>query len=259
VIAKFAFPTVTTLLIAACLASGCSTNSEDTSGLSGVPVIPYNHVWSADDGIDLFSRGAELVRAAQETRVYGYYVGIENSYAGFADALGPDLRRNKQIDHIEADDLARARQRPHTNFEYMTDYSSTSKSVSATVCGYLTFPGKRKPENSRMSLNTVHRIRLVNTAEAPGAAGIPDAEASRNDPRAHRRPNWNVFSTWRIVELQSWQESDLPGHCADWWQQQFPTFTRSENNYMHSPPGFELPPMPVAPQYPEWIGPSHPE
>lgn len=223
----------------------------------------YNDVWSADEGIDLFSRGAELVRATEEARIYARYVGMQNSYPGFEEALGPEFRRNKQIENFVAGPLG-IRQRPYTNFDHMTDYSATSTNVSATVCSYFLYPVKRHPENrtengSLFALKTAARIRLVNTAEDAGAAGIPDTSSSRKDPRAHRVPDWNVFGSWHIEELQFWPVFDRPLGCAEWWEQQFPTFSRADDNYVIPPPGFEAPLMPVAPQYPEWIGPSHPE
>jgi len=46
-------------------------------------------VWSAEPGVYLQDEHGTLVRAAEEARFVARYVGIENSYPGFAAALNP--------------------------------------------------------------------------------------------------------------------------------------------------------------------------
>ncbi|MBH0120395.1 hypothetical protein I0Q12_13070, partial [Rhodococcus sp. CX] len=46
-------------------------------------------VWSAEPGVYLQDEYGKLVRAAEEARFVARYVGIENSYPGFAAALDP--------------------------------------------------------------------------------------------------------------------------------------------------------------------------
>ncbi|MDV7243075.1 MULTISPECIES: hypothetical protein [Rhodococcus] len=244
--------------------SACGTNAEEQAvpppTTSQPPEILYTNVWSADPGIDLLSRNAELVRATYEAGELTSFVGLEKSYSGFADAVGGPARRgNPDKDDfstwLEPEDT---RQVAGTNFTHLTDWATTDSQVGATVCTYALFT-EPAPNMTLNPLSVAFRIELERTDEEPGQAGIPDTDPAQEDPRAHRVPTWNVFDGWKITKLlylRLLTDDVIPQGCTDWWRQQFPAFTENPSGTLAAPPGFEPPTMPVAVQYPEWIGPT---
>ncbi|KAF0961335.1 hypothetical protein MLGJGCBP_05614 [Rhodococcus sp. T7] len=243
------------------LASGCGTNSRNEPPAAPTLQslkVQYSNVWSADQGVDLLGRGAELVRASYEAGDYTAFVGLENSYPGFGRAVGGEAHHgDPDIEYfmtaLEAENDTQA---PGTSFAHITAYETTENSVAATVCNYYVFP-QNGANISLNPLNMAFRVELERTADDPGQPGVPDTDPAVQDPRAHRVPTWNVFEGWKITRLHYLRRLDgdvIPQGCTDWWQQQFPTFAANASGNLVPPPGFEPPTMPVAVQYPEWIG-----
>lgn len=244
--------------------TACGPTAEDVSAPAADPEILYSNVWSADRGIDLFSRGAELVRATTEAGEYTSFVGIKNSYPGYDHAVGGPARhqnpdKSEVATWLEPID---SHQSPRSNFRHITAFSATDTTVSAVVCGYSVNP--TAAENITLNpLSDAQQIELANTGSSPGLPGIADNDPVHQDPSAHRPPDWNVFGAWRVTKIRNIQLAPgetIPQGCTDWWHQQFPTFTKvSDYNILTPPPGFQAPTQPVASQYPEWIGPARPE
>ena len=79
------------LSVVAALSTGCdseSTKPPSDPKTTGDPILPYSSVWSADDGIDLFGRSSELIRAGIEAGEYTSYVGLSETYPGYEQAIG---------------------------------------------------------------------------------------------------------------------------------------------------------------------------
>lgn len=225
--------------------------------------VLYSNVWSGGPGVDLSNRGAELIRAAYEAGELTSYVGLSNSYPGYESAVGGPARhsnRDKEefLTWREPEDT---RQAAGTNFAHIADFATTDSSVAATVCSYEIF-SEPHANITLNPLNAAFRVELERTADDPGQPGVPDTDPARQDPRANRVPTWNVFEGWKITKLHYLRRLDgdvIPQGCTDWWQQQFPAFAANASGNLVPPPGFEPPTMPVAVQYPEWIGPANSE
>ncbi len=79
------------------LTSACTQASDTTVPMTTRPtpdqnVPPYSQVWSAEPGIDLFGRGAELVRASLEAGQYAALYSIGTTFPGYLESFG-DRRR----------------------------------------------------------------------------------------------------------------------------------------------------------------------
>ncbi|QDQ89714.1 hypothetical protein FND50_02250 [Rhodococcus sp. WB9] len=248
------------------LASGCGTHTSNE--LTPEPAsqdreVLYSNVWSADQGVDLFGRGAELVRASYEAGDYTAFVGADNSYPGFTRAVGGEAHHgDSDIEYFMTSlGVQNDTQAPGTSFAHITAFESTGASVTATVCNYHVFP-ENGANISLDPLNMAFRVELARTADDPGQAGVPDTDPAQQDSRAHRVPTWNVFEGWKITKLRYLRRMDgdvIAQGCTDWWQQRFPAFAPNAAGNLVPPAGFEPPTMPVAVQYPEWIGPANSE
>ncbi len=256
-------------LLTLILTAACETSLEaDPAPSTAVqdPQILYSNVWSADAGVDLFSRGAELVRGIREAAEYSYFVGLNNSYPGYAEAVGgPAGRNNPKIDEVMARlEPRNSRQEPSTVFRHITAYSAADRTIKATVCEYKLFPELGRtdapPNSDGFSLSDAIEVDLENNSNSPGLPGIADGSIDARDSRANRPPTWNIFGTWTVNTLRVVPAPSIPQGCMDWWHEQFPTFTQqADAHILSAPPGFQVPVQPVAIQYPEWIGPATPQ
>ncbi|PVX68379.1 UNVERIFIED_ORG: hypothetical protein FNL38_104202 [Nocardia globerula] len=239
--------------ISACGSDRSPTNSADVAPASE---FPHTTVWSADPGVDLFGRGAELIRATAEATAYTHTGGPEFTYPGYIDAIRDISRDRSSISSWIVNQTPDYDNR-FTWFRNIVDFSESSDSVSAIVCDYLVHEKPSKFDSSVVLDGSV-RIVLENTAELAGSSGIVDTDVGGHDPRAQRPPSWNVFGNWKIVEEKSIPGNAISQGCVDWWKQEFPTFTvdTQGSRALISPPGYVMPTMPMAVQYPEWIGPS---
>lgn len=245
------------------VAAGCSsaTTPSDTKNPPQEPAIPYTHVWSADPGIDLFSRGTELVRATYEAGTYTRYVGVDRSYPGYSQAVGAPVswhNEDKMEPMVWSEVNNPVKPGRWTIYDHITNYSASNTRITADVCRYSVPSAEGKYDDSPWVLNDSTRIELSNTgiSRGSGAPGIPDDNQEAHAANGHRSPSWNVFGTWQVTRIKRYDVDVNPDACVAWWLQQFPTFSRSPyGNFVTSPPGFQLPVHPVAVQYPEWIGP----
>lgn len=246
------------ILLVSVLAAGCGP-AAPTDGMppppAPAPEILYSNVWSADPGVDLLSRGSELIRASVEAAELTFFVGIDHSYPGYKKAVrGPRNWNDPDFDeHGTWLEPVGSSQRPGTYFRHITDYSVTDSTIKATVCEYRLYP---EPAGTLDPLSAAWQVELENAGTTPGQQGVADGVADGHDPRATLPPDWNVFGTWKVEKLRSIAPAYVPQGCMGWWHEQFPTFAHiSKHNILNAPPGFVEPTMPVAVQYPEWIAP----
>ncbi|KAA8877339.1 hypothetical protein F3087_45025 [Nocardia colli] len=227
------------------------------------PDPAFSNVWSAEPGIDLFSRGTELVRAAHESGWLVNRAGIDNAYIGYREALAPpdndhdmDVLFTEQKTFQGADSVLQAGK--ETDYSRVTALSANGKTVTATVCRYVV-PEKGVNSgnlNDFASTMSVVDLRLENTGSEPGKTGVADNDPGQHDPAAHRVPSWNVFGTWKITKIKRNLDADPEG-CRSWFQQQIPgLIAEPGSKTLKFPPTLQIPPQPVAVQYPEWISPS---
>ncbi len=215
-----------------------------------------SNVWSADPGVDLFSRGAELVRAAVEAGDITLFAGIEASFPGYAAAInGPRKVGDDAIDSEFVSESETLPQSKRTEYLHITSYAEEGRTVSANVCRFYL---RAEPVSGAEANDHTfcEGVTLENSSADPGAVGQRDESVTEHAPQAQRLPTWNVFGTWKIKKLKLLSFADIPDSCIDWWRQQFPMLTqigitKSFGANPESPP----PIMPVAVQYPEWIAP----
>ncbi|WP_227979303.1 hypothetical protein [Nocardia spumae] len=243
------------------LAVGCSSTKQSSHAehTQPEPAIPYTHVWSADRGVDLFSRGAELVRGTYEAGRYTRYVGVDRSYPGYNRAVGAPVSwhnedKSERLVWSEINDPANPGR--WTFYNYITNFSASETQISADVCSYVIPSAAGKPD-SPWVLDDSTQIQLTNTGKTPGPPGIPDGNQPGHATSGHWSPTWNIFGSWQVTRIKNYVNYANPDACMDWWIQQFPTFTRPPHGkFVTSPPDYQPPIHPVAVQYPEWIGPS---
>ncbi len=244
-------------------AAGCSStktppNSENSKQ---EPAISYTHVWSADQGIDLFSRGAELIRGTFEAGYLTQFVGVGKSYPGYTEAVGEpaswrDENKSERWVWSEPDPYVKMI-KPGTYYSHIVNYSASDTQITADVCSYGLSVAHSSHPDSPWVLDDSAQVQLTNIGNTPGLPGIPDDDPAGHATSGHRSPNWNIFDSWHVTRIKKYADGAIPAACADWWIQQFPTFSRSpDGNFVTSPPDFQIPIHPVAVQYPEWIGPS---
>lgn len=247
------------------LTSACTQASDTTVPMTTRPTpeqnVPYSQVWSAEPGIDLFGRGAELVRASLEAGQYAALYSIGTTFPGYLESFG-DRRR---IDGSEIwTDLVpngsgNGGAGPWTTRYHIADLTETPTEITAEVCDDEDkTTSVTRPEQSWVGFSWV--VSLRNTGDTPGLPGIPDTSPETSDPRARRVPDWNVFDSWRITQLRTGgrDRNTAAPACTDWWLQRYPGST-TVDGYVHIPAGTVTPGLPVAQQYPEWIGPAQPQ
>lgn len=254
------------LALAALLTAGCSTTTdthiEQTPTTPPDPELPYTNHWSAEPGIDIFDRGPELVRASLEAGQYAAFFSVHRSFPGYRDAIGyPDKYSLQTVtDIVVSGRPGSGRISPLTYHYHIADITETSDTITAEVCAErVTVETRTSERGERHGFSWM--VSLTNTDDTPGLPGIADTDPDRSDPRARRVPDWNVFGTWNITQLRTGgrDASTATAHpaCTDWWLGRHPG-SDVRNNYTFAPAG-EIPGQPRLPQYPEWIGPSHPE
>lgn len=219
------------------------------------PQPRYSEIWSADPGIDLFDRGAELVRAAVDAATYTRFAGFDQTFPGYEEAT--ESERSRLLSYVDwslADSPKRALGWPRTDFNHIAGLSFSESSVSATVCSYVIFESAgvlARPGPEVIGIN----VRMSNPADNIGKTGSPDRRPEVADSLGRYVPDWNVFGSWRIDELRH-EYDRLPEGCARWFQALYPSAVRPSPRTMSPPLGTLPPTMPVGIQYPEWIGPS---
>ncbi|MBF6331851.1 hypothetical protein [Nocardia transvalensis] len=223
------------------------------------PEINYSYVWSTGPSANLTDRSEELVRASFEAWTYAYFVGPDQSYPGFDRAISKAVQANDPkvgfLRGLASQDPAR-KPAPRTIFAHIADLSATSTDVTAVTCWYFVAADRDAPQQEKWLTRAV-KIGLHNSTATPGNPGIPDTDPDHADPRAHMPPTWDVFGTWNVTELNGVWPNEIPAPgCTPWWHERFPDFAVQPDGTLDAPPGWQPPMMPVAVQYPEWIGPS---
>lgn len=261
----------------------CGNATPPSTPPSGPPPINYTHVWSAQPGIDLFSRGAELVRATFESGHYAEITDdVHKAYPGYGDALGAPPGRNYNSNGHDDDGVIHdgwwihepnldtsGHASPATDHAYITDYSATATDIKAVVCDYALSPDPtvEDPEH----IDSSYALELHNPTSDPGPAGIAQTAPGARDPRATLPPTWNVFGPWQITRLSTLPIGNVPlgpappgggspppittpQSCVDWWKNQLHGWDL--NGHLYPPNGSTTPHEPLQPQYPQWIGPT---
>ncbi|MFC9432982.1 hypothetical protein [Nocardia sp. NPDC057030] len=241
------------------LTVGCGTTDEKpptTSTTSPQPdtELLNSNVWSADPGVDLFSRGAELVRAAVEAGDITLFAGIGASFPGYAAAInGPRQVGDDAIDSGFVSDSKTLPQSKRTEYLHITSYAEEGRTVSANVCRFYLraepVPGAESNDHT-----FCEGVMLENSSADAGTSGQRDESVSDHAAQARRLPTWNVFGTWKIKKLKLLSFADIPDSCIEWWRQQFPMLTQiGITKSFAASPDSPPPIKPVAVQYPEWI------
>ncbi|MFD6856859.1 hypothetical protein ACFWCF_05875 [Rhodococcus sp. NPDC060090] len=244
------------------LTSGC-TNSPDPGEVApseppSDPPLPFTNSWSAEPDIDLFSRGAELVRASIEAGRHASFFSVSQSFPGYREAIGYPNVNYSEI----ADTAARGRPRGGwiselTYLYHIVEITETANSITAEVCD------ERVKVDPYANDTPVRHgfswiVSLTNTGGTAGLPGIVDTTPDGSDPRARRVPDWDVFGPWNITQLRTGGRDASTAianpACTDWWLERHPG-SEVLGNYTFSP-ATEIPGEPLLPQYPEWIGPS---
>ncbi len=258
----------TALTLSLCvLACACSNNAAEetptTPQTTPEQDVPYSQVWSAEPGIDLFDRGAELVRASVEAGNYAYRYSLDTTFPGYDAAVGGPFQfdENEILPGLVPNGRGDFEPRPHTARYHIATLTETPTEIVADVCDATDWPTSH-PISESFRVGFAWVVHLRNTTDTPGLPGIPDADPDTADPRALRVPDWNVFGTWRISQLRTggrdWRGT-APPECTNWWLRRFPGSDVTPNGNVLTPAGTVVPGVPVAQQYPEWIGPSEPQ
>ena len=243
------------LMTVTLIATGCGWFGTDKALHRVGPQPRYSEIWSADPSIDLFDRGAELVRAAVEAATYTRFAGLRQTFPGFEDAIDTERqrRRGSYVDLISPRGRA-SLGLPRTDFNHITELSVSDSYLSAIVCNYVIFDSPQPDYDPGPGVVAI-KVRLSNPSKDPGQPGTPDRRREVADSPGGYVPDWNVFGPWRVEELDLEYER-LPDGCASWFQARYPMSVRRGENDMSAPLGTIAPTMPVGIHYPEWIGPS---
>jgi hypothetical protein len=243
------------------LSASCST-SDDANHASATPTrtnleLINSDVWSADQGVDLFSRGAELVRATVESGDLTLFGGIDVAFPGYAAAFEtPYDPGNYDIESTFYKKWETLPQQRRTEYLHITNYIADSHKVSAVVCRFYTRPEPISGEES--SAHTFCQgVALENSGTDAGTPGRRDESTENGTGDGGRVPAWNVFGTWKIKKIKFLGGDETPDSCFTWWSEKFPYLIRVGNRRFYEvAPGATMPPEPLAKHYPEWIGPS---
>ncbi|WP_231868869.1 hypothetical protein [Rhodococcus opacus] len=171
------------------------TTKTVVKGYSVPENVNYNFRWSAEAGIDLFSRPAVVVRAYMES----YYLAIHGhalaaSYPGFADATSQQLDR---VDFDYWNDLELERL-VGTQFEHLLALAPTEDGWAATVCsGNYTVMAEKDGRffNLTGPSPQAETLRIVAPEQTLPTTSEPLAVEG-----AERAPSADVFAGWKIAE-----------------------------------------------------------
>lgn len=248
------------------LLSSCASpeNSYLVDGIETRPDLApsYTNSWSAAPGIDLFSRGGELVRASLEASMQTTLYSQKKSFPGYREAIGYPDNADRDITWDVESGMDRKDKGGEFTIRYhITELIESPTEITASICDDTVHTEtiiNRDITNHGVSWT----VSLRNTADTPGLPGIVDTDPNNHDSRARRTPDWNIFGTWEIVRLvprglNTVVNSAEPA-CTNWWLANHPDTLKVGSNYTFRAPGV-VSGTPRAPQYPEWIGPSEPQ
>ncbi|NDV10001.1 hypothetical protein GXW84_37165 [Rhodococcus sp. IEGM 248] len=180
------------------LAAGCGSSEpeppavESSSAYSVPGNMGFNYRWSADPGIDLYSRQATVIRAYVES----YYLAIDASalsaaYPGFAEAVPQHKRADfdHPVDPTE-------RRYVGTQFQHLMWMTKTERGWFATIC---------TGDYSVMELGEDGKFynvgsKYVNAETVEVIAPNEVSATSANSSGPERAPTINVFDGWTLAE-----------------------------------------------------------
>lgn len=207
-------------------------------------------------------------RRARSRNLRSYY-SLGTTFPGYRDAVGGPLHFDDAeilpalVPNGRGGDNELGLWTDHYHIASLTE---TPTEIVADVCDYRQRPTEvTKSSNAQVGFPWV--VHLRNTTDTPpGLPGIPpDTDPDTSDPPRALRvpPDWNVFGRWQITKLHAggrdWKGT-APEECTNWWLQRFPPGSNAtDDGNVLVPAGTVVPGVPVAQQYPEWIGPSEPQ
>ncbi|WP_152538184.1 hypothetical protein [Williamsia sp. D3] len=255
------------IVLAGCLfLASCSLGSQEGSPPSSpIPVQEedafWASVWSADAGIDLFSRAGELVRGTVEAGYMAQAFGVKRSFPGYLDALGGeplpaqnDPRRQAIAAAYAPPDLGPGAPNLKSLFYHVVELTNDNSRVSAKICEYGLLP---TPSMPLRYLGMGEAVTLVKHDGPVGRPGIPDT-GKNSEGIVGKIPGWNIFGSWRITESRGLRGETLPAQCTAWWKSVFPEAIQDPGRNSVQLPGL-APAAAGEVQYPKWIGPSNSE
>lgn len=246
--------------------AACATEPDEaTTSSSSAPVadnaVFWSSIWSADPGIDMFSRTGELVRGSVEAGYLAQAYGVDQSFPGYSEALGD----NRTGDPLENEPINWASAPPGRQptparsqqalFYHLAELDHDETTVNAIVCSYALGP---TPSDAHKFLYNGIAVTLTRTAGDEGQPGVADNGASSPAATSRKIPEWNIFEPWQINQSHMMEVETIPASCVTWWKSVFPDAVQDPGRNSVQLPG----PAPAAydvDQYPEWIGPANAE
>lgn len=254
------------VLVTACTLASCTNGTKDVeSSVEPKPIaneqVAWANIWSAEQGIDIFSRSGELVRGTVEAGYIAQIYGVEASFPGYRDTLVRPLPDYDAADR-EPINWAYYPARPRTEttipdvktlFYHLLELQSDGTTITGAICTH-----SEAPTRSRTAyVFSAIAVTLSNEGTEGGRPGIVDSV--RNSTQIPGKvPTWNIFSPWQIARSQLTDGDDIPDRCTDWWMSVFPTAVLDQETGALRVPKPAPPPASMT-QYPKWIGPSNSE
>lgn len=185
---------VTTFVLAAgCGPSGPEAPAVEAAAAYSVPEdMGFNYRWSADPGIDLYSREATVVRAYMES----YYLAVSANalsatYPGFAEAV--PQRKRADYDHpIDPTE----RRYIGTQFQHLMWMTKTEHGWFATICTG-DYSVMEVGQDGKF-YNVGSKYVNAETVEVIAPDEVSETSAQTSGPE--RAPTINVFDGWTLAD-----------------------------------------------------------
>lgn len=209
-------------------------------------------LWSAADGVDLFSDEARLVRGARESTWVVSFVNKRDAYPGYVRAAGPNVTRILKLD------------RPENREHYLTgegtfrahilDIAETDTGFTATVCDVVTGLGIRHESGQYVIDRFFHGVDEYNFTQDPDGFKPSDPLFSRSkrqdggdDLLTWQAPQEDLFVDWHFDAKFATKRSPLVDECRQWRRSTDPTLVEDSlpRLWVDQPP-------PILPAYPGW-------
>ena len=163
----------------------------------------FTFMWSAENGIDLHSRAAEVIRAQVESCALSLY-GADAVYPGAEEAaLDADIRSSANCVRPHYRPLRSGYAFQGTIHAHVVSVESTDTSITAHVCETRTGRARLDPDNPHLDgtpefdvLDGTAGIRIVPQKPADVADTRADAVRIAQPGTGNREPRYNVFHPW---------------------------------------------------------------
>ena len=169
----------------------------------------FTFVWSAEDGIDLHSRAAEIIRAQVESCALSPY-GANAVYPGAEKAaLDADITSSANCVRPYPRPLPSGNAFQGTIHAHIASIEATETSISAHVCETRSGRARHDPDHPPLDgtpefdvLNGTRGKQIV--AQKPADVADPRADAARvaQPGTGTREPRYNVFYPWVFPPFQ---------------------------------------------------------